>query len=203
MNLQKRQICVARSEWKGHVSAEGRTAAVRPLTRRLAGALRDAGICAVPSGLRAEGRAADAEGRPGLMRRAAREPTSEPGVHVLRHTFGSHLAMRGAPARAIQELAGHQDLATTKRNMRLSPAAHRGGDSATRIGTGSSHRVEEWWRRREFGRDFDDFARKMWRRRESNPRPKGLSLQESTCVVRPCCFAAAVKARRKRRPLAR
>jgi site-specific recombinase XerD len=44
-------------------------------------------------------------------------------VHILRHTFCSHLAMRGAPARAIQELAGHQDLATTQRYMHLSPAA--------------------------------------------------------------------------------
>jgi site-specific recombinase XerD len=31
--------------------------------------------------------------------------------------------MRGAPARAIQELAGHQDLGTTQRYMHLSPAA--------------------------------------------------------------------------------
>jgi site-specific recombinase XerD len=31
--------------------------------------------------------------------------------------------MRGAPARAIQELAGHQDLSTTQRYMHLSPAA--------------------------------------------------------------------------------
>ncbi len=30
--------------------------------------------------------------------------------------------MRGAPARAIQELAGHQDLSTTQRYMHLSPA---------------------------------------------------------------------------------
>jgi hypothetical protein len=34
--------------------------------------------------------------------------------------------MRGAPARAIQELAGHQDLATTRRYMHLSPAAIEG-----------------------------------------------------------------------------
>ena len=31
--------------------------------------------------------------------------------------------MRGALARAIQELAGHSDLATTQRYMHLSPAA--------------------------------------------------------------------------------
>ncbi len=42
---------------------------------------------------------------------------------ILRHTFCSHLAMRGAPARAIQELAGHRDLSTTQRYMHLSPAA--------------------------------------------------------------------------------
>ena len=34
--------------------------------------------------------------------------------------------MRGAPARAIQELAGHQDLVTTQRYMHLSPAAIEG-----------------------------------------------------------------------------
>jgi site-specific recombinase XerD len=41
----------------------------------------------------------------------------------LRHTFCSHLAMKGAPARAIQELAGHRDLATTQKYMHLSPSA--------------------------------------------------------------------------------
>ena len=45
------------------------------------------------------------------------------GAHVLRHTFCSHLAMRGAPAKAIQELAGHEDLSTTLRYMHLSPSA--------------------------------------------------------------------------------
>jgi site-specific recombinase XerD len=45
------------------------------------------------------------------------------GVHVLRHTFCSHLAMRGAPVTTIQQLAGHQDLSTTQRYMHLSPFA--------------------------------------------------------------------------------
>lgn len=42
---------------------------------------------------------------------------------MLRHTFCSHLAMRGASAKQIQELAGHQDLATTQRYMHVGPTA--------------------------------------------------------------------------------
>ena len=45
------------------------------------------------------------------------------GVHVLRHSFCSHLAMRGAPVTAIQALAGHQELSMTQRYMHVSPAA--------------------------------------------------------------------------------
>src|SRR5258708_36629024 len=44
------------------------------------------------------------------------------GLHILRHAFWPPLAMRGAPAKAIQELAGHADLTTTMRYMHLSPA---------------------------------------------------------------------------------
>jgi len=66
-----------------------------------------------------------------LVQRAARRANvSNEGVHVLRHTFCSHLAMKGAPARAIQELAGHADLGTTQRYMHMSPAAV---DSAIRL----------------------------------------------------------------------
>ena len=57
------------------------------------------------------------------MNLAAKRANVRRGVHILRHTFCSHLSMRGAPARAIQELAGHADLAMTQRYMHLSPAA--------------------------------------------------------------------------------
>jgi site-specific recombinase XerD len=63
----------------------------------------------------------------GLVRRAARAAgLPNNGPHMLRHTFCSHLAMKGAPARAIQELAGHRDLVTTERYMHLSAAAIEG-----------------------------------------------------------------------------
>ncbi|MCA9649547.1 MAG: site-specific integrase [Myxococcales bacterium] len=45
------------------------------------------------------------------------------GPHQLRHTFCSHLAMRGVPAKAIQVLAGHAHLRTTERYMHLSDVA--------------------------------------------------------------------------------
>jgi site-specific recombinase XerD len=48
---------------------------------------------------------------------AARRANVKKGVHILRHTFCSHLSMRGAPAKAIQELAGHADLTMTQRYM--------------------------------------------------------------------------------------
>jgi len=60
------------------------------------------------------------------LRSARRAGLARQGVHILRHTFCSHLAMRGAPARAIQELAGHSSLSTTQRYMHLSPAAIEG-----------------------------------------------------------------------------
>jgi Phage integrase family len=45
------------------------------------------------------------------------------GSQVLRHTFCSHLAMRGAAPKAIQELVGHSTLSMTLRYMHLAPSA--------------------------------------------------------------------------------
>ena len=125
VNLGKRQLCVQRSEWKGHVtSPKGGRLRYIPLTVRLAAALRE------HRHLRGRRVLVERDGRTFTQKMvqdrmlwAARRVHLPAGVHILRHTFCSHLAMRGAPVRAIQELAGHQDLTTTLRYMHLSPAA--------------------------------------------------------------------------------
>ena len=95
-----------------------------PLRIRLGQALREArNLRGVRVLLDRSGRLLTQKVVQGVVARAARRARVDCGVHTLRHTFCSHLAMRGAPARAIQELAGHQDLATTQRYMHLSPAA--------------------------------------------------------------------------------
>jgi site-specific recombinase XerD len=53
-----------------------------------------------------------------VERAARRAHIGQSGVHRIRHTFCSHLAMRGAPARAIQGLA-KSGLSTTQRYMHV------------------------------------------------------------------------------------
>jgi integrase len=126
VDLQARRLTVERAEWQGQVTVPkgGRPRRV-PMTQRLTRALHayrhlrsrrvlcfSNGTCATRDQVIKAIRSAQ---------RVAGLATA--GVHVLRHTFCSHLAMKGAPVRAIQELAGHADLSTTQRYMHLSPAA--------------------------------------------------------------------------------
>jgi integrase len=133
VDLGKRQLCVQRSEWKGHVTVpKGGRLRYVPMTARLAASLREGRHLRAARVLcQPDGSPLSADRVKHHVERAARRAHLDAnGVHRLRHTFCSHLAMRGAPTRAIQELAGHQDLATTQRYMHLSPAAI---DSAIRL----------------------------------------------------------------------
>ncbi len=50
--------------------------------------------------------------------------------HGLRHSFASHLVMRGASLKAVQELLGHESIEMTLRYSHLTPDVRR---SAVRL----------------------------------------------------------------------
>jgi len=127
VDFKRNLITVRQSDWKGQITAPKSGKARRvPMTSRLTAALNAIRHLRGPRVLyQREGGAVSANTLRSWMQRAqvrAGLPVTS-GVHILRHTFCSHLAMRGAPARAIQELAGHADLTTTMRYMHLSPAS--------------------------------------------------------------------------------
>ena len=108
VDLRARRLTVQRSDWRGHVTVPkgGRTRQV-PTTQRLTIALKafrhlrsDRAFC-LPDGAPIT-RDRVIKAIRGAQRLAG---LRQSGVHLLRHTFCSHLAMKSAPARAIQELA--------------------------------------------------------------------------------------------------
>lgn len=70
-----------------------------------------------------------------LYRAQTRAGLPRKGPHILRHTFCSHLAMRGTPQKAIQELAGHAKSSTTEIYMHLAPRALEDAIRNLRSGT--------------------------------------------------------------------
>jgi integrase len=128
LDFVRRHIHVQRAEWKGNVDdPKGGRSHIVPMTDRLFATLvglrhlrgprvlyRDEGTPLTNKIVRLWMQAA--QRRAGL-------PVMNGGIHILRHTFCSHLAMQGAPGKAIQELVGHSTLGMTQRYMHLSPAA--------------------------------------------------------------------------------
>jgi len=126
VDLHARRLTVQRSDWCGHVTVpKGGRSRRLPMTQRLTSALKASRHLRSPRVLCLPDGAPITRDRVIKAIRGSQRVAGLPqaGVHVLRHTFCSHLAMKGAPARAIQELAGHADLSTTQRYMHLSPAA--------------------------------------------------------------------------------
>jgi integrase len=86
IDFTKRQLTVARSEWRGHVTMpKGGCIRYVPMTRRLTEALREARHLRGPRVL------CDASGKPltqkvvqVLVRRTARRANVRPGIHILR-----------------------------------------------------------------------------------------------------------------------
>lgn len=120
------QLRVAWSEWNGHrTETKGMEARAIPMTDRLAAAIKAHRHLRSPRLLVGErgGKASKntLRGWAAQAQRAAGVSKTTGALHVLRHTFCSHLAMRGVPATVIQKLAGHKSLTTTLRYMHLSP----------------------------------------------------------------------------------
>ena len=125
IDLERRQISIRHSDWRGQLTSpkNGRGRFVA-MTERVAKALRknrhhrsSRVLC------HDDGKPITRQGAWSRVRYAAHRANVPTGVHILRHTFCSHLAMQGAPMRGVQELVGHQSLAMTQRYSHLSPAA--------------------------------------------------------------------------------
>jgi integrase len=119
---------VWRSSWFGVVgTTKGGRARTIPMTRRLAATLeahrhdRSTLVFCTPDGKPLTPGRMD---KP-LSRICKSVRLRDMGWHVLRHTYCSHLAMRGAAPAAIQALAGHQSVSTTQRYMHLAPSMLR------------------------------------------------------------------------------
>jgi integrase len=128
VNFPSRVLTVRRTDYRGNLGSpkSGRLRTI-PMTDELAAALK------AHRHLKGEFVFCDADGQrlsrgalDWILKKVCRRASIRwIKWHGLRHTFCSHLAMKGAPARAIQELAGHASLMTTQRYMHLTPGAGR------------------------------------------------------------------------------
>ncbi len=124
VGLRTRTLTVARSDWYGvEGSPKGGDSETVPLNDRAQAALqahrhlRGPYVFCHDDGAKLTYRQAS-----GLLERACRLAGMRVvGLHVLRHTFASHLVMRGAPLKAVQELMRHANIQTTMRYAHLSP----------------------------------------------------------------------------------
>jgi integrase len=139
VDLRRKQLHVQRAAWRGiEDSPKGGRGRIIPMTDALACALGANRHLRGPYVLCTDDGTSTSEN---LLQDWMEQATRRAGLnvtrslHILRHTFCSRLAMKGAPAKAIQELAGHQNLGTTLRYMHLSPAAR---ESAIRLLNGSA-----------------------------------------------------------------
>ncbi len=129
IDFASKQITISRSDWNGEKTLPkgGRKRHV-PMTKRLIAALEELqrghsnGDRVIHDGKGGRVVANSLHVWMATVLRRARRPVRR-GLHVLRHTFCSHLAMKGAPARVIQELAGHVTLTTTLGYMHLAKGA--------------------------------------------------------------------------------
>jgi len=130
-NVERGVLNVSENFWRGHTHLpKGNRARQVVMTSRLRVLLRqirdDRGDLEQTAIRRSDGNPPTKRVIDRLVTKAQKAAGLPPkGPHILRHTFCSRLAARGAPPRAIQELAGHVHSSTTDRYMHLAPSALR------------------------------------------------------------------------------
>ncbi|HMR80021.1 MAG TPA: site-specific integrase, partial [Polyangiaceae bacterium] len=126
LDLRRRLMHVRRSVWNGiETETKGFRSRIVPTTEALAQALSGHRHLRGPRVLYTDDgkELTNKHVRSWFMQAQRRAGLEETGaIHRLRHTFCSMLAAKGAPVKAIQELAGHQHITTTMKYMHLSPA---------------------------------------------------------------------------------
>lgn len=131
VDLDRRLLTVERAEWHGQIiTPKHDKIRTVPMTARLTASLRELErgpgpfVIYTQRHARAQVRTFTHDCQRSWLSRALRDAgLRDKGPHTLRHTFCSHLAMRGAPASAIQRLAGHSSLVVTERYMHLTASA--------------------------------------------------------------------------------
>ena len=124
-DLRRGKLNIERSEWRGQITnTKGIESRSIKMTDRLQRALKAHRHLRGDRVLYGEsGQTITAGVIKRWMMRAQRRAglRATGGIHLLRHTFCSHLAMKGATALSIQRLAGHNNLQTTLGYMHLAP----------------------------------------------------------------------------------
>lgn len=129
VDLARGVLRVRRRIWQGDIDTpKGHKQRDVPISGELCSALRElpsrfAGKLVFPAGGGRHFRKNECA-RP-LWRACKRAGLRRIGWHALRHTFASHLVMRGVSLKAVQELLGHRDIKMTMRYAHLAPDVTR------------------------------------------------------------------------------
>lgn len=128
VDLVAGRLMVRRNVWRGHYGTPkgGRTREI-PLNEKALQVLR------AHRHLRGELVFCKESGKPlsnlmcrsAIIRACKKAGLRHVGWHTLRHTFASHLVMRGVPLKVVQELLGHATVEMTLRYAHLSPEVTR------------------------------------------------------------------------------
>lgn len=124
VSLSRRRLLVCETNWRGHIgSPKGGISRTIPLNDEAYAVLKKHRHLRGPLVFcQASGKELDPKTcRDALVRICRRAQVKAVKPHDLRHTFASHLVMRGVPLKAVQELLGHANIEMTMVYAHLTP----------------------------------------------------------------------------------